>query len=315
MSTLQDLQRLAFDASGYTSTDLPAAWMEWAIDNGATATDLQEAIRQVLQKDGDTSINLQDLWLNRLTDLGYTGTLPDMMYSFWEDGGVPFIFGASFDGTNDYLTRGSDLLFNNNGKKGIIATQIRFNGGDGVQQRIYSNSGSVVYFEKAAGNKLVVAAKNAGGTNILNLQGNQTIIADGSYYNILISWDMAGNAYFYIDDIDVANSLLHTDDTIDYTAVNHAICSTTAGTLKANLDVNFLYANFFHTIDFSIESNRRKFFDSNGNPALDPLGDGSIAGLAIDPIIYLAGDYSKFELNKGLGGGFTVTGALSRPTS
>lgn len=221
------------------------------------------------------------------------------------------LLGASFDGINDYLLRSGDLTGNVDGKLGIIAIRIRMNGGDGVQQRIYSSLSSIVYIERASTNKLIIVAKNAGATNIFNLRNSNTITADGLYHNILISWDMAGIPYLYIDDVNVTDSILHTNDTIDYTTANHAIGSTTSGTLKTNADINFLYMNFAESLDLSIETNRRKFFTSSGG-VVDLGSDGSTPTGTI-PITYFEGDYSQWHINKGSGGGYTVTGALSRP--
>jgi hypothetical protein len=66
-------------------------------------------------------------------------------------------------------------------------------------------------------------------------------------------------------------------------------------------------------IDFSVEANRRKFIDANGKP-VDLGADGSTpTGTA--PAVFFSGDASGFGTNKGTGGTFTLTGALTDATT
>ena len=236
-----------------------------------------------------------------------------MMYQFWSDGGHPYVLGAAFDGTNDYLLRGTDLTGNVDSKLGIFATRIRLNGGDGTNQRLYSNSTGSVLLQRTAVNTISLVAKTSVGTTILNAASTNTVTADGDDHNILIGYNMAGALLIYVDDADVTNSAIHIDDVIDYTVPEHAIGGSVFGSALSNADINFLYCNWSETLDFSVEANRRKFFDSQGNPVLSPSGNGSEA-TGSQPLIYLAGDYTQWESNLGTGGGFTVTGALERPS-
>lgn len=66
-------------------------------------------------------------------------------------------------------------------------------------------------------------------------------------------------------------------------------------------------------IDFSVLGNRRKFVDGSGKP-VDLGTDGSIpTGTA--PAIFFSGNASSFAINKGTGGAFTLTGALTNASS
>jgi hypothetical protein len=222
------------------------------------------------------------------------------------------ILGASFDGINDYLTRASDLTGNVDSKLFTFAARIRMNGGDGINQIFLTSAGNSYAIYRNGVNQIKIDANNAAATPVLSVNSTSTFTANG-YINILISVDMAGAIYLYVDDTDVASVSLQTNDIIDFTRVNHSVGANTSGTLPLNADINFLWFDNTTAIDFSVEANRRKFFDSSGN--VSSLGADGSTPTGTSPIIYLAGDYSQWENNKGTGGGFTVTGALERPSS
>lgn len=313
MSQVNDAQYLALITQGFSGAHNDMM-IDWAQANGATSDQYNTAIVEALQNNGATSPQYNTAWMEVLASLGYTNALPEALRDFWTDGGY-FILGASFDGTNDYLTRGSDLTGNADGKLGIIAARLRFNGGDGVGQYLMQSEGNRIAFTKLGNNRISVTAANAAGTNILNISSATTYVAASGYINILISFDMAGLVYLYVDDADVLSITNQIDDTIDYTRTGWSVAATTTGALKFNGDCNFLYFNNEESIDFSIEANRRKFFDANGDPVLSPSGNGSVPGIANDPICFFAGQYTTWNLNQGSGGGFTVNGSLARPLS
>ena len=224
------------------------------------------------------------------------------------------IFGASFDGTNDYLTRGAGYTGSVDGKVGIYACRIRFNGGDGVQQRIHS---SVVFSAllKNANNTISAVGYNVASSNILNLVSNTAYTSSSGYINILASWDLANSlAHLYINNVDDENTgaTTKTNDTIDYTQANHSIGGEFNGNFKCNADINVLYFNPAAYIDITSSANRLKFFDAAGKWVPSRTGNGSEpTGTA--PILYVPLQYTVFQRNLGTGGQLTVTGALTEP--
>ena len=56
--------------------------------NGAVAGALPDLERQFLLANGGVSSSNQDMWMQILGATGYTGTLNDMLYRFWIDGGL-----------------------------------------------------------------------------------------------------------------------------------------------------------------------------------------------------------------------------------
>ena len=228
--------------------------------------------------------------------------------------GTEVINGASFDGTNDYLTRGADLTGNADGKTGILALRIRINAGDGVLGYVTFANGGFFLVSKNAANEIEVSGFNTAAAQILRVRssGNTLEVVDG-YVNIICSWDLAATTVqLYLNDVSDANTIIATNDTIDYTRTAWGIMARNTGANKVTGDLTFYYLNTAEYLDISVEANRRKFFDASGNPVLDVAGDGSSAtGTA--PILYLAGTYDQWENNKGMGGGMTVTGALTEP--
>ena len=213
----------------------------------------------------------------------------------------------TYDGTNDYLTRG-DLVGNADGKTGILSLFIDLNGGDGADMRIVAATGATVFVERDSSNKFHIICKNSAGTTILELWTTITYVASGGWIHLLASWDLANaKTHLYITDVDREDTglTIKTNDTIDYTVTNWAIGAATNGVQKVNACLTQVY--FKNTyLDFSVTANRRKFITSLGKPA-DLGTDGSDPTGAIPLIFLKTGD----EVNSGTGGNFTVTGVLT----
>lgn len=310
MATLNDLMKTALDAQGFIGSQ-PDQMIQWAKANGAVSDQHNQAIVEALQNNGATSGQYNAAWMEALGNLGYTGTYPEVLRDFWIGGG-DFMSGATFDGTNDYLSYGSDYTGLVDGKLGIVATRIRFNGGDGVAQILAQNASSGYSLSRSGSNKMSILCENAASTLILIGTSAVDIVA-GNYYDILMCWDMAGVFQCYVEDANSTISVIHTDDTIDYADSSNTVGAGTAGGSKINADINFLYINMADHLDFSIEAERRKFFTASGDVA-DMGADGS-APTGTAPTVFLRGNYTTFENNKSGNGGLTVTGALSKPTS
>jgi hypothetical protein len=122
----------------------------------------------------------------------------------------------------------------------------------------------------------------------------------------------------YIDDADDEKAgTLQTDAVIDYTRANHTIGAETGGASKLNASIAEVYINYAEYIDITIEANRRKFIGANGKPV--SLGDDGSIPTGTSPIVYFSvkqGDAATvFATNKGTGGNYTITGALTIATT
>ena len=227
---------------------------------------------------------------------------------------------AQFDGTNDYMLRGSDLSGNADSKSGIISVWVRLDGGDGTYMRIFCGSNSLVtaltdfILEREIGNTFAVTARNAAVTTILLIRTVATYVASSTWLHVLASWDLAaGTNNLYINDVSDKSIVTNTNDTIDYTEADYVVGASELGTLKLNGCLAELYFAPGQYLDFSNVYNRRKFISASGKPV--SLGANGALPTGVAPIVYehlnvgeLASD---FAVNLGTGGGFTVNGSLT----
>ena len=229
----------------------------------------------------------------------------------------PYVANAvDFDGTNDYLLRGSDLTGTVDSSTGILSAWLRFDGGNGTNLGALYNDTQNVRLVKNSSDKLrMVLGTSAGGTKQLIFETATAYTAGATWLHILASWDTnfsAGNkiGQLYVND---ANDYSLVSDTatafnVDYTAANWSVGARTVGDQTLNGCMADLYFAPNQYLDFSVEANRRKFISASGKPV--NLGsDGSLpTGSA--PIVYLNNPAASFGTNKGTGGDFTITGSL-----
>ena len=225
------------------------------------------------------------------------------------------ILGGGFDGSTTYITRGADLTGASDGGNLTLAFRIRL-ADDTTFYEIMNSNGNILRISKHDSvDWIQFIIKNTSSSDVVNTESAiNSIKADGSYHNVLFSVKLAATAtsHIYIDDSSSVNSPTLTEGGVmDLTRGDWAVGATIAGGSKFSGDINFFYYDDVY-YDFSVESNRRKFFDASGDPVLDPTGDGTPSG-GVQPLIYLAGTFNQWENNKGTGGGMTVTGALSEP--
>jgi hypothetical protein len=227
---------------------------------------------------------------------------------------------ADFDGTNDYMLRGADLTGIADGKSGAISFWYRVDGGDGTTRQIFNNNisaGQRFHLHHLINNKFEIVGSAADGSGeILKLDSVNAYLATSTWLHILASWDLASNvSSLYINDVSDHSSIIRTNNTIDYSGgTNWAVGSSaySPGSDKINGCLAEVYFAPNQYLDFSVESNRRKFITAAGKPA--HLGtDGSLpTGTA--PIMYHHLDngeaVANFATNRGTGGNFTITGTL-----
>lgn len=222
-----------------------------------------------------------------------------------------------YDGTNDYQSRATDMGAVD-GKTFTFSVWTRIDGGDSANRVLFTNGATLasngILIRLDTSNKVVFIARNAADTVLMDIQTVATYLAGATWRNILGSFDLAdaGKRHLYITDVaDMAVST-YTNDTIDFTRGAYAIGAETDGGSMYNGCVSEL---FFHTayIDLSIQANRRKFISATGKAVL--LGaDGSFP-LGVQPILYAPTGDASGTGNKGTGGAFTTTGALTACSS
>jgi len=219
---------------------------------------------------------------------------------------------VTFDGTNDYMTRGAALTGLADGKEGTCSFWIKLNGGDAGAMSIIEGATNAFWIQRPADNTFRIQAYNAAAGAILVYYSSTTYTAGATWLNVLWSWNQAGTSYLYVNDVNKKTAQTQDNDTIDYDAsANWGIGGQSGGGQKLNADLAELWFDDA-AINFSVEANRRKFITATGKPA-QLLADGS--GPGIQPIVYQSvrpGDAATvFATNRGTGGNFSITGTLA----
>lgn len=145
-------------------------------------------------------------------------------------------------------------------------------------------------------------------------------VSSGIWINYLISADSDHDGgskviYSYLNDVQYAtDSIINAGTAFDmvFNGLKSVVGSDLGGSnLKADIADLWIAPGQF--LDFSVESNRRKFIDATGKP-VDLGSDGSTpTGTA--PRIFFSGDYTDFPVNQGTGGTFTLTGTLTNAST
>lgn len=84
MMTAIDFRRAALKAKGYFGREKEML-LSWANDNGASATDADKAVLEVLRRNGALSSNLDEAWMETYALSGLTGDEVEMNIAFWRD--------------------------------------------------------------------------------------------------------------------------------------------------------------------------------------------------------------------------------------
>lgn len=220
--------------------------------------------------------------------------------------------GVRFDGSADYFNLATDLSGNADGKKGTASFWIRMNGGNGSNQYIFINSASSFFIIRNSSNKISILGLDGSSNVVLSFVTTTSFVSGDPWRHVLLSWDLSvGRVQCYVDDVvDAGTSVIATNTNIDYTRVGWGFGGYLSGSLL-NADVgDFWFGNSSSFgVDISVEATRRKFIDSEKRPV--DLGSAGATPTGVSPIVFFSGDLPTWQTNKGTGGGFTLTGALT----
>lgn len=224
--------------------------------------------------------------------------------------------GVTFDGTNDYMVRGGGLTGAVDSRLGMASFWVNLNGGDAATMFVFRGAANGPRLVRSNANLWAVTLLNAAGTSSFTIRAaTQSVVATG-WQHVLVSWstDAAAGAkigQIYIDDVSDPGTFTDADAAfdIDYTDTDHAIGADTAGTAKLNADLADMAVWFGERLDLSVVANRRKFISVAGKPV--PLGVDGSGPTGTPPIVFQRGPAATFAINRGTGGDFTVTGALT----
>lgn len=211
-----------------------------------------------------------------------------------------------FDGTNDYLSRSSDLMGNADGKTFTFSAWVWWNGNAATSYIYASDSNYFTAFHNNVGT-VTIRGKNSSGTDIVDVAFPANTLEKNTFNHLLVSCDLSDNAKRNV----CVNGVILTptwatyvNGVIDFTRTLHAVGATTVGASKVQGRLAHLYLDYTYR-DLSVEANRRLFITADRKPAQNQQ--------ALNPILYLPmTDPTQPGKNLGTGGDFNLTGVVAR---
>jgi hypothetical protein len=213
--------------------------------------------------------------------------------------------GVDFDGTNDYLSRSSDLVGNADGKTFTFSCWFYLDPAalNTNTYKIYDVGGGFFRISIANGNFVVQ------GTNGISQSvrfDSTSDVAFATWTHVLISVDLtnSSNRYVYMNDQTFSGGYVaYANQVIGFAKSTHKIgrSDSTAGEYwdgrLAGVYLDYTYR------DLSVEANRRDFIDADGLYVTPPT-TGIISVPMDDP--------DDVGRNDGTGGDFTLNGTVAR---
>jgi hypothetical protein len=210
------------------------------------------------------------------------------------------------------------------GKTFVFSAWVRLDGGDGVvagllyaPQTVLGTAYVGFYVIRGASNKFEFVLQEISGPGLVaQVRSVNTYTASGNWIHVLASADTSvpTRHHLYINDVsdeDVVRFDANTD--INNNMDDWFVGATDNAPSILNALDGCLAEMYFapgRYLDFSIESNRRKFISATGKPRF--LGSNGAAPTGTAPALYLSvvkgAAVSTFATNKGTGGSFAVTG-------
>ena len=231
----------------------------------------------------------------------------------------PFVANAvHFDGSNDNLLRGGDLTGAVDGDELLLSIWFNITGNDAAAQLFFRNNVGGIILTRTAGNKLRLRTRTPAPVNTWDWSSDADFdtITNPGWHHLLIAaqLDVTPVGQVYLDDaaLTVTEAIAPIAGNIDWTAAEYALGSTDMESFRFDGDMTEVYVTDEY-LDIDVEANRRKFIDAAGKP-VDLGADGSTPTGTI-PLAFFSGPTVDWHTNKGSGGGFTETGALTDAAS
>lgn len=235
-------------------------------------------------------------------------------------GGPTFpVDGAFFDGTNDYMTRGATLTGAADGKAGTLSFWF-IQATTGAERRILHQpsgaGGSEPGVLFTAGNLITIQLQDAAssGAYEFSLSSNTALTDTASWHHVIASWDRnTAFAKIYVDGVDDTGVVVTTNANNDYTVTDWAIGARLDASNKLNGSLAEFWLDLGASLDITVDANRMLFRSPAGKPVnLGATGSGPTGS---SPIVFFHLDKGEsaanFATNRGTGGNFTITGALT----
>lgn len=216
-----------------------------------------------------------------------------------------------FDGANDYLSRGSDLVGNTDGKTFTFSAWVWIKSGQtGIIGGTSGGAEKWGLYTDGAG--IYLQFYNSSGTIVFEayIAGPGSSIASQSFLHLLISIDVSNvaNRFVYVNDQSATVTwTTYINTTLKFTHTNQYVgMAATTGSPKISGRLAHVYLDKTYR-DLSVEANRRLFITADRKPTPKATLQ------ALNPILYLPlDDPTQAGKNLGTGGDFTLNGVVAR---
>lgn len=217
---------------------------------------------------------------------------------------------VNFDGTNDWLLRGGALSGASDVVSGTISAWFRLSvAGQGTQRSIINSQASrirLVYFATNAGE---IRFRDA--SSVSTIAANLPTVTNTNWHHVILTTNGTSGQCFF-DGQSGTLSASPTNVAIDWTLTDFSIGATITGAEVYSGDLADVWAEDAYVGDLNTPANLAKFIQSNGFPA--DLGLDGSTPTGSSPLMFFSGATNAWHTNKGTGGGFNLTGALTDGT-
>jgi len=220
---------------------------------------------------------------------------------------------VTFDGSNDYVSR-AGVSGASAGSAATLSFWVKWANDDTFQSILFlAQSGDITFYvRRDEFNYIDVYGENSGGTVLIRIRcAADTSKVSHGWQHVLVSFQLNSDAKIYINDTNATFLVpVNSSGSVDF-STNEAVvgASQPASFLnKLNGDLAEVWFNTSY-LDLTVAANRRKFIKSNGKPA--NLGSDGSLPTGSQPLLYFRGPATSFSTNRGTGGAFTLTGALT----
>lgn len=217
-----------------------------------------------------------------------------------------------FDGTNDDLRRGAQITGLVDGQ--VFTTSFWFNhkGKDADAVAMFFHGTANRFRISRLSKKWHFECRNAADTTLWEGQtvASYDTVLNPGWHHIIFSISLGTpTVQIYVDDaVDQTNLVGPVTGTVNFPFTNWGVGATSTGVIRIDADIaDFWFDDSFQNL--TVEANRRKFIDAAGKP-VDLESDGA-GPTGAAPLVYFSGATDAWHTNKGTGGGFTETGALT----
>jgi len=219
---------------------------------------------------------------------------------------------GDFDGTSDFANRAADLDMSD-GEDFLISLWFNIQGGNATARRIISAVGDRFEVARNASDEILVSFLTVGGSALWQFTSTATFTTSSNpgWHHLLVAAELDASpvAQIFLDDVALAGTDVAgpTNGTLDMTRTDWDIGQRSDNSEKW---FGFLSEVWFNNefLDISVQSNRRKFINSQLKPV--SLGENGNKPTGLQPSAYFRLASPSWESNQGSGGGFTENGTI-----